>query len=149
MGDNLAGIEEDVPFDWAGAERLAAELRSTASTLDTQIPDRNAYASDALVDWRGVFSEQFGTRMTTCTTDAGRLAGAMELAANQVDELARLAREEQDRREAAREWKRQQDDEGIIDKVGDFFGGEDKPPIPPPVQPPVYTAQPHLPPGRE
>ena len=32
MGDNLAGIEEDVVFDWAGAQRLAAELRSAAST---------------------------------------------------------------------------------------------------------------------
>jgi hypothetical protein len=150
MGDNLAGIEEDVPFDWAGAQRLAAELRAAATTLDAQIPDRNAYASDALVDWRGVFSQQFGTRMTTCTTDSGRLATAMELAADQVDELARLAREEQDRREAAREWKRQQDNEGFLDKVGDsLFGEDDLPPIPPPVEPPTYTAEPHMPPGRE
>jgi len=150
MGDNLAGIEEDVPFDWDGAQRLATELRATAGTLDGQVPDRNSYASDALVDWRGAFAQQFGTRMQTCTTDAGRLANAMQLAANQVDELARLARDEQDRREAAREWKRQQDNEGFLENVGDsIFGEDDLPPIPPPVQPPTWTAQPHLPPGRE
>lgn len=150
MGDNLAGIEEDVPFDWAGAERLASELRAAASTLDGQIPDRNSYASDARVDWRGVYSQRFGTRMSTCTTYAGRLSAAMELAANQVDELARLAREEQDRRETAREWKRQQDNEGFLENLGDsIFGEDDLPPISPPVQPPTYTAEPHMPPGRE
>ncbi len=149
MGDNLAGIEQDVPFDWAAAERLAAELRSTASTLSSQIPSRNSFAHGALEEWRGVFSREFAGRMRTCSGDATRLSSAMEVAANQVDELARLAREEQDRREAAREWKREQDNEGILEKVGEFFtGDDDKPPVPPPVQPPVWTAESHVPGGR-
>jgi hypothetical protein len=149
MGDNLAGIEQDVPFDWAAAERLAAELRSAAATLSSQVPSRNAYAHGALEEWRGVFAREFAGRMRTCGGDAGRLASAMQLAARQVDELARLAREEQDRREAARAWKRRHDDRSIFEKVGDFLtGDEEQPPIPPPVQPPTWTADAHVPGGR-
>jgi uncharacterized protein YukE len=149
MGDNLAGIEEDVPFDWAAAERLAAELRSAAGTLDSQVSSRNAYAHGALEEWRGVFAREFTGRMRTCSNDAGRLSSAMTLAAKQVDELARLAREEQRRREAARAWKRRHDSRSIAEKVGDFLtGGEEQPPIPPPVQPPVWTADSPMPPGR-
>ena len=149
MGDNLAGIEEDVPFDWASAERLAAELRAAASTLTSQISSRNAYSHGALEEWRGVFAREFAGRMRTCSSDAGRLSSAMTLAARQVDELARLAREEQRRREAAREWKRRHDSRSIFEKVGDFLtGDEEQPPIPPPVQPPTWTAEPHVPGGR-
>jgi uncharacterized protein YukE len=149
MGDNLAGIEEDVPFDWAGAERLAAELRSAASTLSSQISSRNAYAHTALDEWRGVFAKEFTGRMQTCCNDADRMSNAMEFAAHQVDELARLAREEQARREAARAWKRHHDSRSIFEKVGDFLtGDEEQPPIPPPVQPPTWTAEPHVPGGR-
>ncbi|HEY0346135.1 MAG TPA: hypothetical protein VGC59_15885 [Solirubrobacteraceae bacterium] len=149
MGDNLAGIEEDVVFDWAGAQRLAAELRSAASTLSSQVSSRNGYAHGALEDWRGVFAREFVGRMQTCAGDAGSLSSAMEVAAHQVDELARLAREEQQRREAARAWKRQHDSRSILEKVGDFLtGDEEQPPIPPPVQPPHWTAESHVPGGR-
>ena len=79
--------------------------------------------------------------MRICTSDAGRLSSAMELAANQVQELAEAARREQDRREKAREWKREQDNEGFMDKAGDFlFGEDDKPPIPPPEPPPRFVS---------
>jgi uncharacterized protein YukE len=149
MGDNLAGIEQDVPFDWAAAERLSAELRSAADTLSSQVGSRNAYAHGALEEWRGEFAREFAGRMRTCSGDAGRLASAMQLAARQVDELARLAREEQSRREAARAWKRHHDNRSILEKVGDFLtGDEEQPPIPPAVQPPTWTADPHVPGGR-
>jgi uncharacterized protein YukE len=150
MSDNLAGIEEDVPFDWDGATRLAAELRATATTLGNQVPERDSYAQEALRDWRGRFSGEFGGRMEICTGDATRLADAMRLAASEVDELARLAREEQDRREAARAWKREHDNKSFLDKASDFvFGDDDKPPIPPPVQPPHWTSELPQPAGRE
>ena len=84
MGDELHGIEEDVRFNWDGAASLERELRSTANTLDSQIPRRNGYASDAREEWRGVYSREFQGRMRICTSDAGRLSSAMELAANQV-----------------------------------------------------------------
>ena len=61
MGDNLAGIEEDVPFDWAGAERLAAELRSAASTLTSQISklDSQGKVLSNPDVWDGPLAQQF------------------------------------------------------------------------------------------
>jgi uncharacterized protein YukE len=140
MGDELHGIEEDVRFNWAGADALEQELRATSSTLDGQVSRRNGYASAAREEWRGVYSRQFAQRMRICTGDAGRLADAMTQAANQVQELAEAARREQDRREQAREWKREQDDEGLFERGKDFlFGEDDKPPIPPPEPPPRFV----------
>jgi uncharacterized protein YukE len=140
MGDELRGIEEDVRFNWAGAASLEQELRATAGTLDSQVPQRNGYASHAREEWRGAYSRQFAQRMRICTSDAGRLSDAMTLAANQVKELG----------ETAREWKRKQDDEGMLDKAGDFlFGEDDKPPIPPPEPPPRFVSAPPATQGRE
>jgi len=150
MGDELAGIEEDVRFNWDGAASLERELRSTASTLDQQVPQRNGYATHARDEWRGLYSRQFAQRMQICTTDAGRLSDAMTLAANQVQELAEAARREQDRREKARQWKQDQDNEGFLDKAGDFlFGEDDKPPIPPPEPPPRFVTPPAPARGRD
>lgn len=49
----------------------------------------------------------------------------MREAADHLDEMARLAREGQDRREQAREWERNNDDGGFWDGVGDLLFGED------------------------
>jgi uncharacterized protein YukE len=137
MGDELGAYQEDVPFGWADAEALAAELRSTASALEGQVGERYAIKSPAREVWRGKFAEEFDGRVGTCDSDAGRLAEALREAAAGLDELARVAREEQDRREYAREWEANNDDGGFLDGVGDFvFGEDDMPPPPPPVEPP-------------
>lgn len=142
MGDELAGIEEDVPFNFAGAEELERELRSTAGTLDSQMPRRNTYARAARDEWRGVYSRQFVERMRICTNDGHRLSDAMKLAASQVNELADRAQREQDRRVKAREWKERQDNEGLLDKGKDFlFGEDDKPDIPPPDPPARFVVE--------
>ena len=138
---DLSGIAEDVPFAWSAATRLAAELRAAATTCEGQMSRRTAIAGQAATQWRGLYARQFADRMRICTGDAQRLATALRQAANQVDELARLAREEQDRREKARAWQREQDDESVLEKVGDFlFGEDDLPPIPDPVTPPTFTS---------
>jgi uncharacterized protein YukE len=142
MGDELAGIEQDVPFNFAGAAELERELRSTASTLDSQIPQRNTFARAARDEWRGVYSRQFVGRMRILTNDGHRLADAMKLAANQVKELAERAQREQDRREEARAWKERQDNESLLNKGKDFlFGEDDKPPIPPPDPPRRFVVE--------
>ena len=149
MGDELKGIEEDVQFNWAGAASLEQELRATAGTLDSQVPQRNGYASRRP---RGMARRLLAPVRRACgsarpTPDA---SDAMTLAANQVKELAEAAQREQDRRETAREWKRKQDDESILDKAGDFlFGEDDKPPIPPPEPPPRFVSAPPAARGRE
>ncbi|HKE76136.1 MAG TPA: hypothetical protein VKB57_21140, partial [Acidimicrobiales bacterium] len=89
-------------------------------------------------NWKGTYGDEFDGRVTTCTGDASRLLASMREAARQLDEMSRLAREEQDRREAAREWVKNDDDGGFLDGVHDFvFGEDDVPPPPPPVAPPT------------
>jgi len=143
---DLGAYEEPVKFDWDAGAKLAAELRSLAKLLDEQIPARNTLATNARKDWKGASEEQFGGRMKICTGDAGRFARAMEECAAQVDELGRLAHEEQHRRDLAKEWKRKHDEwqrkrderDGWT-KAMDFVGeginlsdsGEPKPPDPP------------------
>lgn len=147
---DLRGISEDVPFDWGAAGRLAAQLRASAEECEGQISRRTAVANLAAEEWRGLYARQFAGRMRICTGDAQRLAAAMRQAANQVDELSRLAREEQERREKARAWQRQQQDEGVLEQIGDFiFGEDDLPPVPDPVTPPVYTSPAPVTAGRE
>lgn len=142
MGDELEGIEEDVPFNFAGAAELERELRATAGTLDSQMPQRNTYARAARDEWRGVYSQQFVGRMRICTSDGDRLSAAMKLAANQVKELAERAQREQDRREEARAWKERQDNESTLDKIGDaLFGEDDTPNIPPPEPPARFVVE--------
>jgi hypothetical protein len=142
MGDELEGIEEDVPFNFAGAAELERELRATAGTLDSQIPRRNTFARAARDEWRGVYSRQFVGRMRICTNDGHRLADAMKLAANQVKELAERAQREQERREEARAWKERQDNESGFNKLKDaVFGEDDKPDIPPPEPPARFVVE--------
>ncbi|WP_306214865.1 hypothetical protein [Actinoplanes sp. RD1] len=138
---DLQGIAEDVPFAWAAATGLARALRAAADECEGQISGRSQLAGQAKTEWRGLYARQFDDRMRICTEDARRLAGALRQAANQVDELARLAREEQDRRLKARQWQREQEDEGFLEKGYEFlFGEDDLPPIPDPVTPPAYTS---------
>jgi uncharacterized protein YukE len=142
MGGELAGIEEDVPFNFAGAAALERELRASSSTLDSQMPQRNTYARQARDEWRGVYSRQFVGRMRICTSDGHKLAKAMELAANQVKELAERAQREQHRREEARAWKERQDHESGWNKLKDaVFGEDDKPPVGEPEPPPRYVVE--------
>jgi hypothetical protein len=138
---DLRGIAEDVPFDWAAATLLAAEFRAAAADCEGQIPRRTAIGGRAATEWRGRYAGEFADRMRICTGDAQRLATALRQAADQVDELGRLAREEQQRRERAREWQRQQENESLLEKAGDFlFGEDDLPPVPDPVAPPRFTS---------
>lgn len=142
-----------MPFDWAGAEALAAKFRSAASRLDAQIPRRNGYAADARDEWRGHYADRFDERIGIGTDDAAHIARAMRDAVRKLDELARLAREEQDRRIKAREWKARQHGGllGAVEDVGHAIGiGKEE--EPPPVdhgEGNTYTADPHMPGGRE
>jgi uncharacterized protein YukE len=136
MGE-FGAYHEDVKFGWAEAEALAAELRSTAGSLDDQISERNSIKTSAREEWRGKFAVEFDGRVSTCTGDASRIAEALRAAATGLDELARLAREEKDRREYAREWEANNDDSGFLEGARDWaFGEDDLPPPPPPVEPP-------------
>ncbi|HEV7805725.1 MAG TPA: hypothetical protein VGO80_07905 [Solirubrobacteraceae bacterium] len=137
---------EPITFDFDAADGLAAQLRATASFLRAQAPHRNGLADAARTDWRGAYEVKFGERMQVCTRDAQRLADAMIRAADQVKELARLAREEQDRRTQAAEWKvehdaweREQADRNLGERIVDLFGDDEpEPPTGTPADPPHF-----------
>jgi hypothetical protein len=138
---DLGAINEDVQFNWKAAAALSAELRSTANIMDTQIGQRTQNSAGARKQWAGTYAEQFDTRMTTCNNDAQRFITSMRTAANQLDELAKLAQQEQQRRVQARAWVAQQKNKNLfeqgVDAVENFFGASnDVPPPPPPIQPP-------------
>lgn len=139
---------EPIHFDFEAARQLALEFGNTAGLLRAQIGHRNGLAAGAREEWRGAYEVQFGVRMGVCATDASRLADAMELAAREVQELARLAQEEQQRRAVAREWKerhdaweREQSNDNIFEDIGDSVFGTGEP-IPPELTP---TAPPTIP----
>ena len=148
---DLGAIDEDVQFEWEAARSLSNALRITAGELQIQIPRRNAFAVEARRDWQGEFAGKFITRMTYCTVDASRLAEAMLDAANKVNELSLLAREEQERREMARAWKIEHDawvQQEILSGLNSashlagLFGvrsGEPVCPVGPPATPLQYT----------
>lgn len=159
--EDLGAIHEPVPFDGQAAEALVTQLNARATLLRGQRSRRQALADTAKTDWRGVYEGKFGARMQICLTDAGRLADAMELAAKQVQELAQLAREEQQRRDVAKQyerdlkaWQERRDNrnplETGLDGVTEFFGADDGKPQPPngPKSTPVLTAQAPAPAGR-
>jgi hypothetical protein len=140
MADAMTGIDQPVRFNWEAAAALERELRSAAGVLDGQVPQRNAWAGDAQQEWRGVYSLQFAGRMEIFTTDARRLSGAFALAANQVRELADAARREQQRRDTAMAYKREQEDESLVEEGWEYVTDSDEEvPVPPPEPPPSFV----------
>ena len=134
---DLGAFNEPVIFAYGAASGLAFELRGAAGQLGDQIGVRRQQAATARSEWRGVFGDQFDTRVSTCTGDAGRFASAFRRAADQLDELVARARAEERRRAQAREWQERQEDESNMNKLGDFLFGEDDLPPPPSPDPPT------------
>lgn len=148
---------EPIRFDFGAADRLVAQFRATADDLRAQIGQRDGLAHRARADWRGSYAGKFDARMTVCSRDAQRLADAMDSAAAKVQELARLAHQEQDRRTAARAWKvkhdawqRHKDSENFLERGWDSIAGdgEPKPPNLTPYPPPTIPIAAPAPQGR-
>jgi hypothetical protein len=151
---NLGTYETDVDFAWEAASRLKQSFLRAASELEAQIPRRNAYAGHALRDWRGRYADEFESEhMAVTARDAHRIAAECRRCAAMLEELARLAREEQQRRELARAWKTEHDAwereqashhglGGLLDDIGDavFGDGEPRPPDLPEIKPHPHIA---------
>lgn len=91
-------------FNWTAANALVAKLRSTATELDTQIGERKQIgaasrsARGRASSGRAPTPSSFDERLGTCTGDAQHFVTSMRQAANDREELARLADQEQQRR---------------------------------------------------
>lgn len=138
MSDDFGAVEEDVPFDWGGADRLIGQFRSTAAVIEAQRGSRRSAGEHALIDWKGPHADEFRSRQSTCDADAGQIAESLRRSATQVEELRVSAEEEQKRRELAREYLRVKEEndrsESFADKIGVFLTGDSLglPPAPPP-----------------
>jgi len=146
---DLGPIEEDVRFAWGPASEVTAQLRRTARMLDARVPRMRSAAHDAKEDWHGAHARRFDDHMEICTSDAAKFVTALEQAAEMLDQLAQLAREEQNRREIARAWKIEHDewernhDGGIGGFLHDTLlgSGEPKPPDLPEIHPQPLVAE--------
>lgn len=132
---DLGPIEENVPFAWGPAGSLSAQLRRSARQLDNRVPRLESAAQHAKVDFRGAYARKFDRHMNKCTSDAAKISAALEEAAEMLDQLSKMASEEQERRKVAREWKKKHDewernrDGGPLQILKDLDGTEEpKPP---------------------
>ena len=135
MSSVMHGIESDVRFNHAAATTLASRCRTAASAIDGQAGSRASWVEHALVDFKGYYSELFRGNGSVQAADARLLASRLREVADGVEQLAREARSEQQRRETARAWKRRQDERGFWDHVADWFTGGEQPPVGPPAEP--------------
>lgn len=148
MSGDLGVFEEDVPFDWEGADRLARSFDDLADRVESQMPTRDGDLGHAMRDATGRWAQLFGERAGVGMGDASELVAALRDAAEDVRVMSRAAEEEQARREAARAWKRAYDEneanESVWNKVTDWIGGEDfaPPPMPDPQKPEPHLAPP-------
>jgi uncharacterized protein YukE len=121
-----------IRFDFDAAARLSSLLRSTAQELTDQTGWRRSWADRALQEWRGLFANRFGVRMSLCYQGAEALAQSLRTAAEQLDRMAEQARDEQRRRDAARAWFEQQNSMNFLERAWDSFDdwltGPDVPP---------------------
>ena len=139
MADVMQGISKDVRFNHAAAQTLISRCRAAASAIDNQAGGRASWVQHGLEDFQGYYAQLFRQNGQVQSSDASLLSARLREVATGVEQLAREARSEQQRRQTAREWKQRQDNRNLWDKgVDAIFGGED-PPVGPVAQPVSLT----------
>lgn len=147
---DLGPFEEPVRFAWREASDLKHEFVRAANILEAQLKARRSDANAAEKDWRGRYAEEFESEHMKITIgDATRFIVEFRLCAKMLEQLANLAREEDDRRQLAREWKEEHDkweeeqrERSAGEKLLDWGLGDDepKPPQKPEVKPQPFVA---------
>lgn len=137
---DLGAIDEDVPFNNDVADTLIAAFNGLATTIEEQAPTRASYVTAATKDFRGHFSELFSGNASVASADATELVARLREVATGAQTLKDEADKEQQRRETARNWKREQDDRNALEELGDWAFGGDDPPVGPPADPVSITA---------
>lgn len=132
---DLGAIEEDVPFDEGTATALITACRSAASAVDAQAGQRSSWVTTAMTDFKGHFSELFKANAQTAAGDATELANRLREVATAAERLKEEAHKEQERRQKAREWKKEHDNRNLLEQGWDWATGGDDPPVGPPADP--------------
>lgn len=128
----------DVKIDTAAANALATGCENAASTIRTQCTGRRSATTTAMQDFEGRFSELFQQNQTQANTDGGEIATALEDVAKAVRYIVSIVPDENARRQAAREWKKEHDKDKSEITWSDL-GGDKPPPNDGPKSPPAPT----------
>ena len=145
MVDVLHGVAEDVPFDNGTCDVLISFCGVAASAIEGGAGSRASAVSAGSKDFRGHFSDVFGSNAGVARTDAEELVLRLRELAKYAGELKDRAAAEQKRRVIARNWTEERDDRNLleqgVDWVEGWFSGEDdaQPPVGPP-DPPLSKA---------
>ena len=124
----------DVVWDYGVSGDLARSLDSAATTVEDQIGPRNARKTASGTHFVGYYADLWVFNVGTANQDARLLAERLRSVAQGVRDLEADARAEQDRINAAREWKRQRDSRSGFDEFLEdidflhLFHGEAAPP---------------------
>lgn len=125
--DKLKGMP-DVEFDFGTSSEVKSAFRTVANRLTWQRGDRSTWRSDGLAEFEGHFSRIFEQNGTTQLTDLTEVADALKEVVTKLEDVEQAAREENQRRQTAREWAQRQDDRNALERGWDnVFGGEDPP----------------------
>ena len=125
---------KDVVWDFEVSQDLASKLDAAATAVENQIAPRNARKNTYGTHFQGYYSELWAHNIETANRDATLLASRLRDVAQGVRDLEADAKAEQERINAAREWKRQRDARSDVEKffeTVDFlhlFHGEARPP---------------------
>lgn len=122
---NLGDYLEDVPFNQQAAADLIAELRHTSSVVAGNLDERRHIGLRARETWQGSYAEQFDQRVNVCLADGERFVVTLRTAADELEEMARLAQQEQLRREEVRVGLRQWE----VDSIRFAEAGLPPPPV--------------------
>lgn len=141
MTVNLGAIDSDVEFNFTHAESLKTAFTNAADALDNQVTSRASLVRTANKDFKGYFQTVFDDNATTAAADATDLTTALRNAADLVNQLIEQAREENERRRIAREFRAEQDSENIIKKGWDWIFGDQDAPVGEPSDPISQSAQ--------
>ncbi|HEY9290710.1 MAG TPA: DUF6531 domain-containing protein, partial [Microlunatus sp.] len=134
---DLGAIDEDVPFDDGVADALIAACDGAAAKIEGQAGSRSSYVATASADFQGYFSRLFASNASVASADGTELAARLRQVATGARRLKSEAAKEQQRRQTARDWKREQDNRNIFEKGVDWAFGEDDPPVGPPAAEPT------------
>ena len=130
----------NVVWDYGVSGDLAAKLDAAATTVETQVGARNYRKSRYGTKFEGYYAELWADNIQTANDDADLLAGRLRDVATGVRDLEEDARLEQERIDAAREWRSRRDRRSDLEKLGEkvdflhLLHGDENPPKADPVE---------------
>ncbi|MFL4474281.1 DUF6531 domain-containing protein, partial [Paeniglutamicibacter sp. MACA_103] len=133
---DLGVFEHDVVFDNGTADALISAFNLAASSIEGQSGSRSSLVATAGTEFQGHFSQLFADNARVASADATELAARLREAADGARSLKEEARQENERRRLAREWKQRRDErqENALLRGWDMVFGEEDPPVGPPAQ---------------